>query len=73
MIYRMDIISNSNGYRVLLTADDGNAVETIHSAKSPTAPRAAQLRAFLANKGFVAYGDSRTIGDRILRTMIRPV
>ncbi|MFG3715845.1 hypothetical protein [Micromonospora sp. NPDC047730] len=72
MIYRVDIIDQGpSGFGVYLTEDDGRYVTGIAQARSKTEPRGAQIRAWLAAKGFEVYGDSRVVGDRTLRTMVR--
>ena len=68
--YRLNITQNTNDYRLAIVGDETGKVA---GSKSPTAPRIAQICAWLTAKGFEAYGEMRQVGDHTLTTMVRPI
>lgn len=79
MIYRLDIRypanrgGISNKFRLMITEDSGQTVETVATVNSVAKPTLPVLRAWLASKGFEAYGDMRQIGDYTIRSMVKKI
>ena len=79
-IYRLDIRypATRGGvgtkFRIIITSDKGHeGIETVASCSSQTKPKMVQLRAWLAAKGFEAYGDMITIGGTTVRSMVKKI
>lgn len=67
--YRFDIIDNHGR----LTEDDGLTIATIATVRVPAGSTGGQINAWLAAKGYRACGETRIVGSRTRRTIVRPV
>jgi hypothetical protein len=78
-IYRLDIrYPRSRGgigdfFKISLTCDDGLSMSTVATCKSADKPKISSINAWLASKGYVAYGDLLQIGSCTLRSMVKKI
>lgn len=68
--YRLTYTHSAGFYRLRIVGDNAGKVAGIKFATRPTF---ADLRAFLARKGFEAYGDMRVMSDGSHVSMVRPL
>lgn len=68
--YRLRYTHTGGYYRLHIIGDVAGKVAGI---KFPTSPGMADLRGFLARKGFEAYGDMACMSDGTHVSMVRPV
>lgn len=68
--YRLRYFHTGGFYRFHITGDAAGKVAGI---KFPTRPAMADLRTWLAAKGFEAYGDMARLGDGSHVSMVRPI
>lgn len=68
--YRLYYTKSGTTYRLAIV---GERSGKIAGSKSPSRPKVAQVRTWLASKGFEAYGDMRQLSDGSFVSMLRKI